>query len=233
LEEAAIRESSALSEALEELNAEFASDAYHGDEYADGLSETGVSFSRDDWNLILINKTHPIPDDYEFNLGTIRGDLKADLRIIPALLEMLKTASEDGVNLTVCSPYRDSHRQETLFESKLNSYTKQGESYLDAYRLSAQYVTVPGASEHEAGLALDIVSPSYQSLNEGFGQTQAGVWLAQNSYKFGFILRYPAEKESVTGISYEPWHFRYVGAEAAKLIFEQNLTLEEFCATLE
>ena len=89
-------------------------------------------------------------------------------------------------------------------------------------------VTVPGASEHQIGLALDIVCSTYMSLDEGFGDTEAGKWLAENSCRFGFILRYPKGKEYITGIEYEPWHFRYVGVKAAEVITKQGITLEEF-----
>jgi D-alanyl-D-alanine carboxypeptidase len=77
-------------------------------------------------------------------------------------------------------------------------------------------------------MALDIVTPGYQNLNEGFANTAAGRWLKKNAYKYGFILRYPKGKEDITGIIYEPWHFRYVGVEAATVMYEQGLTLEEF-----
>ena len=87
---------------------------------------------------------------------------------------------------------------------------------------------MPNASEHQIGLALDIVTDTYVALNEGFAKTAAGKWLAENSCKYGFILRYPKGKEDITGIEYEPWHFRYVGAEVATLITEQGITLEEF-----
>ncbi len=105
---------------------------------------------------------------------------------------------------------------------------KQGFSYIESFQLSSRRVTVPGASEHQLGLALDIVCTSHQDLDEAFADTDAGIWLAQNSYKYGFILRYPKEKEYITGIKYEPWHFRYVGIEAATVITERGLTLEEF-----
>ena len=101
-------------------------------------------------------------------------------------------------------------------------------SYIEAYRLSSQAVTVPGASEHQIGLALDIICNEYTSLTEGFGDTEAGKWLAENSYRYGFILRYPKGKEYITGIEYEPWHFRYVGVEAATVITKAGITLEEF-----
>ena len=141
---------------------------------------------------------------------------------------MLEAAEEDGVNLTICSPYRDLEYQQMLFNRKIERYMKRGMSYMEAYQLSSQAVTVPGASEHQIGLALDIVCNDYMSLDEGFGDTKAGKWLATNSCRFGFILRYPEGKENITGIEYEPWHFRYVGKAAATVIMEQGISLEEF-----
>lgn len=189
-------------------------------------------FDKDDWKLVLINKQHQIPEDYTFELGAIKGSMKCDARIIQELMEMMQAAKDEGVNLEICSPYRDLNRQEVLFNRKINLYMKKGMNYTEAYRTTSQTVTVPGASEHQIGLALDIVSDTYAYLDEGFGETEAGVWLVENSYKYGFILRYPKGKEYITGIEYEPWHFRYVGKEAAAVITEQGITLEEFIESL-
>lgn len=188
-------------------------------------------FSADDWRLVLINKQHSIPEDYSFTFGTIntlKGKMQCDERIIEDLSDMLTAAKEEDVSLTICSPYRDLEYQKMLFNRKINRYLKKGMSYVEAYRLSSQVVTVPGASEHQIGLALDIVCNSYKDLDEGFGDTDAGIWLAENSYKYGFILRYPKGKEQITGIDYEPWHFRYVGVEAATVMTREGMTLEEF-----
>ena len=187
-----------------------------------------VTFSSDDWKLILVNKQHPIPDDYEFSLGTISGSMQCDERVISPLLDMLKAARADGVNLIVCSPYRDLGRQTMLFGNKVDRYMGGGMSYMDAYNLASQAVTVPGSSEHQIGLAIDIITDGYSSLDEGFGETAAGKWLADNSAKYGFILRYPSGKEEITSIEYEPWHFRYVGVDAASVITDNGLCLEEF-----
>lgn len=197
------------------------------------MSDAGndISFSEDDWRLVLINKQHSVPDDYEVKLGainTIKGSMKCDERIIDDMLDMFADAKEEGVVLAVCSPYRDLEYQEMLFNRKMKRYMGMGMSYMEAYQLSSQVVTVPGASEHQIGLALDIICNEYTALDEGFGETEAGKWLAANSCKYGFILRYPEGKEYITGIDYEPWHFRYVGKEAATLITEQGITLEEF-----
>lgn len=184
--------------------------------------------SADDWKLLLVNNRHPIPEDYEFTLGTIRGSLQCDERIIPEFMSMLQAAKEDGIDLEVCSPYRTLERQEMLFDKKIKRYMNRGMSYMDAYKLSARVVNVPGTSEHQIGLALDIYTDSYKTLDEGFEKTAAGKWLRENCSEYGFILRYPKGKEYITGIEYEPWHFRYVGRSAAQEIMERGLTLEEY-----
>ncbi|MGN0366256.1 MAG: M15 family metallopeptidase [Suilimivivens sp.] len=190
-----------------------------------------VAFHADDWKLVLINKQHPIPEGYTFSLATIKtikGNMQCDERIIEELVRMMQSASDDGVNLAICSPYRDLNRQEVLFNRKIKAYMNKGMSYMDAYALSSQAVTVPGASEHQIGLAIDIVSDTYMTLDEGFAETNAGMWLEQHCAEFGFILRYPKGKEYITGIEFEPWHFRYVGKEAATVITNEGLCLEEF-----
>lgn len=196
-------------------------------------SPSYTKLSKDDWQLVLVNKQHPVPDDYTFTLGTIKGKMKCDARIIDELTEMMKAAKEDGINLMVCSPYRDYNRQTVLFNRKIDYYMEKGCSYLEAYKISSMTVTVPGASEHQIGLALDITSSTYYTLDEGFGETKAGLWLKEHCDEYGFILRYPAGKEYITGIQYEPWHFRYVGKEAASVIMERDITLEEFLEELD
>jgi len=188
-------------------------------------------FSEDDWRIMLINKQHSIPDDYEPVLGeinTMKGIMQCDARIIEELKQMMQDAKQEKIVLAICSPYRDMEYQKMLFNRKINRYMDMGLSYMEAYRLAGEYVTMPGASEHQLGLALDIVCNTYTSLNEGFEDTDAGKWLAANCHKYGFILRYPKGKEEITGIGYEPWHFRYVGVEAATIIMEDEITLEEF-----
>lgn len=215
-------------------------DKYSADEILAGYDpedlelpvEESGEVSADDWNLLLVNNRHPIPEDYEFTLGTIKGSLQCDERIIPEFMSMLQAAKKDGITLEVCSPYRTLERQELLFDRKIERYMKRGMSYMDAYKLSARVVNVPGTSEHQIGLALDIYTDSYKSLDEGFGETAAGIWLRENCGEYGFILRYPKGKEYITGIEYEPWHFRYVGRAAAQEIMSQGLTLEEYVESL-
>ena len=197
-----------------------------------GVTDTKTAFDRNDWKLLLVNKQHTIPEDYEFTLGTIKGSMRCDERIIEPLTQMFAAAKKDGVNLIVCSPYRDMARQEYLFVRKVKNFQSMGMSYMDAYKKASITVTLPGASEHQIGLAMDIISDTYSSLDTGFAETEAGKWLAEHSWEYGFILRYPLGKEEITGIQFEPWHFRYVGADAAEVITKQNITLEEFVENL-
>ncbi len=187
-----------------------------------------MKFDSSDWKLVLVNKQHPIPDDYTFNLGIIKGNMQCDERIISELLAMMQAAKDDGINLEVCSPYRTDGRQEWLFEKKIKNYMGQGYSYLEAYKTASQIVTIPGSSEHQIGIAFDIYSDTYKQLDEAFEDTEAGKWLAAHSYEYGFVLRYPEGKEYITSIEYEPWHFRYVGREAAAVMHREDLCLEEF-----
>ncbi len=196
-------------------------------------NELSGTFDKDSWNLLLVNKTHPVPDDYEVPLATFSGSMKCDERVLEPLINMLNAAQEDNVGLIVCSPYRDYQLQEKLFLRKINAYMSKGYSYLEAYKISSQDVIMPGASEHQLGLAFDIVVSYHAVLDEEFGETKGGIWLRENAADYGFILRYPKGKEYITGIAYEPWHFRYVGVEAAKYIYENDLTLEEFLEDLD
>lgn len=212
-------------------------DILEANEISQGTGSTYTSsasrLSKDDWQLVLVNKQHPVPEDYTFTLGKIKGSMKCDVRIIDDLMDMMQAAKADGIRLVICSPYRDYNRQTVLFNRKIDSYMEKGHSYMDAYKLASMTVTVPGASEHQIGLALDIVSTTYSGLDFAFGDTSAGIWLREHCDEYGFILRYPKGKEYITGIQYEPWHFRYVGKEAAARIMEQGITLEEFLEELE
>ena len=194
--------------------------------------EKEEEFSKDDWNLILVNKQHPLSPDFPVELGVISGTMECDERIIEDWYAMKEAAAEDGVTIIVASPYRDYERQVYLFDKKVKTYMNRGMNYLEAYRKASQIVNIPGCSEHQTGLALDIISDDYSKLNEGFAGTDAGKWLAQNCQDYGFILRYPKGKEYVTSIDFEPWHFRYVGEDAATIIMEEGITLEEFIERL-
>lgn len=213
---------------LEDLLANHEGETYQTPDKVVEMTGEEYVFDSSDWRLVLINKQHPIPEDYDFTLGTFKAGMRCDERIIDDLLLMMQAAKDDGVNLEVCSPYRGDNRQEYLFNRKIKNYMGQGMSYMEAYKLASQIVTVPGASEHQVGLALDIWSDNYKSLDKGFEDTEAGKWLAEHSCEYGFVLRYPEGKEYITSIEYEPWHFRYVGREAAMTMKQENICLEEF-----
>lgn len=213
---------------LLEEEAQAAAEQETGTTTGSAEADLEVVFDSSDWRLVLVNKQHPIPEDYSFNLGTIKENMQCDERIIADLLAMLQAAKDDGVSLVICSPYRNQDRQEMLFDKKIKAYMEQGYSYMEAYKTASQTVTIPGASEHQIGLSIDFFSVNYTDLNEGFAETEAGKWLAEHSCEYGFILRYPEGKEYITSIEYEPWHFRYVGKEAATIMTRDNLCLEEF-----
>ncbi len=183
---------------------------------------------RDDWSLILVNKNHLIPEDYEFELTTIKGNIKSDKRVTRHVMKMIRRAADDGVDLFVCSPYRDSERQTMLFNRKVERLMKTGMSEEEAREAASQTVALPGTSEHEVGLAFDFITEDYTCLDVGFEDTEAGKWLKENAADYGFILRYPRGKEDITGIEYEPWHYRYVGERAAREIMDRGITLEEY-----
>ena len=160
---------------------------------------------------ILVSKLRPIPEDRIFILEYVVPGKRCDQRAVQPMKDMLEAAENEEINLVISSAYRDNKRQEELFDQKIKKYMNYGYSYLEAYKKAANELSIPGTSEHEIGLGFDIMSEDHQKLDEAFGETKAGIWLANNSYKYGFILRYPKGKEEITGIQYEPWHFRYVG----------------------
>ena len=199
-------------QSTEELNAE--------DEYEENLP--------DDWNLILVNRTHPIPEDYEVELKPIGSGHQIDARAYDDFRAMIQAAKSEGIYIYVTSSYRDLDKQTDLYNKKVESYVMQGYSYENAKEQAGQVVAVPGTSEHHLGLALDFVSSEYRKLDEKQENTKGFQWLEEHSWEYGFILRYPNGETDITGIIYEPWHFRYVGLEAAKEITESGLTLEEY-----
>ena len=187
-----------------------------------------VEASTTDWNLILINKKHELSSNYEVNLSKVEDEHRVDSRIAEALKNMLKDARQAGLNPKVCSSYRTREEQKQLHNDKIAQYVNQGYSKERAIDLASYWVTNPGTSEHEAGLAVDIISKTYEKLNKDQENTEVQKWLKENSYKYGYALRYPPEKSEITMINYEPWHYRYVGIENAKYMKEHDMCLEEY-----
>lgn len=188
------------------------------------------------WALRLVNADNPLPGDFEVRTANIDGyeHRPFDMRAADQLNAMLRDAEKSGNQLYLVSAYRSVGRQKALFERKTAAFEAEGLPRAEAEKQAAQWVARPGTSEHNLGLAADIVSADwYQTHNDltaDFEQTPAFAWLKQHCAEYGFILRYPLGKESVTGVTYEPWHYRYVGKEAAKAIMDGGLTLEEYVA---
>lgn len=179
--------------------------------------------------IVLVNKNNKLPEDYEVTLKKLPdGTNKAAEEAYKPMCDMLSAARKDGIILEVCSSYRSVDRQKELFEEDMRQLVRQGYSYLDAYDEVAKETMPPGYSEHSTGLAFDIVALDYQMLDEKQEKTEENKWLQEHCAEYGFILRYPKDKEDITGISYESWHFRYVGVEIAEYIMEEGITLEEF-----
>lgn len=184
------------------------------------------------WYLRLVNRDYPMTeaDVPEVATETIDANgYQVDARIMEDLEAMFADARAAGRNPMICSAFREWDMQVSLYENKiLRVMQEEGLSEEDAAVKAATVVAKPGTSEHQVGLALDIVSSEYQELDEAQMETEDQKWLMENSWKYGFILRYPMDKSDITGVIFEPWHYRYVGKKAAKEITEQNLTLEEY-----
>ena len=179
------------------------------------------------WNLILVNRDNYIPDNYEFELTELANGEKVDSRIYPSLQDMFDDARAKGLHLFVAAGYRTEEKQRQLLEEKTEAYVNEGHSRSKARELAEEWVAVPGTSEHQIGIAVDINADTrYSSRDSVYG------WLEKNSWKYGFIRRYPPDKTEITGVINEPWHFRYVGKEAAQEIYSQGICLEEYIEML-
>ncbi len=187
-----------------------------------------VRFDPKHWTMVLANYANPLPENWTVDVEKVQGKYEMDVRCAAAMRQMIADAKADGITLQLCSAYRDIDTQKRLFTNKVNEYLNRGYSQEEAEEITATIIAVPGTSEHHTGLAADIVTPSYQNLNAGFDKTDAYAWLSKNCYKYGFVLRYPEDKQDITKIIYEPWHYRYVGLEAAQIIWENGYCLEEF-----
>ena len=175
------------------------------------------------WELVLVNATHPISADYEPELAAVsESQCPQDARIYDALSAFAADCQAQGLPVLLGSGYRSYYIQSQTYEAKAAEY---------GYETAATIVAPPGTSEHQTGLCCDITDYLRQPMVPSvLSQTETYQWLYAHCQDYGFILRYPEGKEAVTGIIYEPWHFRYVGTEAAAYIMANDLTLEEFLA---
>lgn len=178
--------------------------------------------------LTLVNFENTIPKDWKVDLVQLNNGQSVDRRIYDDLIAMLQAAKSEGLNPLICSSYRTNEKQERLYQNKVSEYLSQGYSKVEASDKAAFWVARPGTSEHQLGLAVDIVSTKNQRLDRSQENTVEQQWLIQNSWKYGFVLRYPTNKNSITGVGYEPWHYRYVGKEHAKKINELGVCLEGY-----
>ena len=183
----------------------------------------------DDWRLILVNSRNPLPEDSkEPELVYVEGK-QFDKRAAGELQEMMKAMKKDGItNIWIQSTYRSIEYQKQLYDNKINEYLSKGATKEQAEALTIEYINRPGESEHNLGLAVD-----FNNVDDDFENTKAYNWLSVNAKDYGFVMRYPEEKAEITGIAYEPWHWRYVGKEHSYKMEELDMCLEEYIEYLE
>lgn len=194
---------------------------------ADPVSATPQS---EDWLLTLVNNNVPLPEGWQIETEVAEESNQKELAAVAAQAykQMKQAAAAEGIDLLLCSGYRTVEYQQNLFDQQKKKWLDKGYSEEDAYNEAKKVVAVPGYSEHNSGLAADIVTPTHQNLDDAYGATEAAKWLFQHAPEYGFILRYPENKQAITGIIYEPWHYRYVGVENAKAITASGKCLEEY-----
>ncbi len=178
--------------------------------------------------LTLVNPWNELPEDWQVDLVTLSNGLQIDRRCYDALQEMMDACREAGYEPLICSAYRTQETQQDLFNNKVAKLEAGGKSHDEAMQEAGTVVAVPGTSEHQLGLTVDVVDVNNQNLTEEQEKTPTQKWLMANSWRYGFIHRYPNSKSDITGIIYEPWHYRYVGKDAAQEIFNKGITLEEY-----
>ena len=182
----------------------------------------------DDPLLTLVNPWNTLPEGWKVELVSIGNGHRVDRTCYDDLVAMLAACKTAGLHPVVRSSYRNQATQKQLYENKVRQWKGYGYSETEARKRVATIVAPPGTSEHQLGWAVDIVDASYRTLDEKQATTPAQKWLMEHSWEYGFILRYPIDKSDITGIIYEPWHYRYVGKEHAKAIYERGLCLEEW-----
>ncbi len=179
----------------------------------------------DEWMLVLVNRWNPIPEDYEIGeMEELVNGNAIDKRIYPELQQMFDDMRAAGLYPHINSSFRTAEDQQRIMDEKIADYIEEGHDEEEAKTLAESWVAIPGRSEHQIGLCLDIGCET--DLDEDAWAVWD--WLLENSYNYGFIRRYPEDKTEITGVINEPWHFRYVGREAAAEIYEQGLCLEEY-----
>lgn len=201
------------------------------------LSAQQAQAMLDDPHMVLVNHTNKMPEDYTFTTrecGSATAVNKTlQTEAADAFLAMQAAAAREGVTIWMQSGYRSVDYQKNLYDQKTQYFRNKGLSEAEAKKQAANIVNPPGYSEHNCGLAADLNSPEHTDLTEGFENTEAFRWLSAHAVEYGFILRYPKNAEAVTEITYEPWHWRYVGPENAALIQQSGLCFEDAVAVLQ
>lgn len=182
------------------------------------------------WELTLVNNDNLLSSDFIPELTSIGNGQYFDSRAADYLELFVAAAKNEGLSVYITSSYRSYATQQMLFNNKVSQYLYSEGSREAAETKARTIVAYPGTSEHQLGLACDIVDKYYEYMNESLADTELSKWMVEHCAEYGFILRYPDGKQDVTGVMYEPWHFRYVGVEAATYIMKNDLCLEEFVA---
>ncbi|MDR1805316.1 MAG: M15 family metallopeptidase [Clostridium sp.] len=177
------------------------------------------------WNLMLLNSKYCLPEGYEVDTAAVGNGTYLDSRVLPYYQAMVAAAAKDGKTLTAASGWRRLSTQTSNLDASIASYQKSGYDKVTATKKALQLIMLPGCSEHNAGLAMDICTWSPSDHFENSGEY---AWLMEHGAEYGFILRYPEDKVSITGVSFEPWHWRYVGKAAATEIMKNGVCLEEY-----
>ena len=182
-----------------------------------------------DWRLTLANYENLLPENFTVKVENIDKTRQFDVRAIGELNNMMNQMKKDGItNIWIQSAYRSVARQKELYDASVKKYLQEGKSQEEAEKLTNEYINKPGSSDHNLGLAVD-----FNKVDNGFEKLEGFKWLQKNAENYGFVLRYPKDKEDITKISYESWHCRYVGVEHAKKMNELNMCLEEYIKYLK
>ena len=186
-----------------------------------------------DYRLILVNKQFVMPNEIaDLPLKDIGDGYRVQADMYDALVKMMDDAKAAGLPLYIVSGYRPIERSRVLYENKVQEYLNAGYSAEEAAVQAGMWIAPPGTSEHSTGLAVDLISADYYTklpdLLPEFEEFEEAKWMKEHCAEYGFILRFPKGKEDITKVVFEPWHFRYVGVEAATAIMEQGITLEEY-----
>jgi len=192
-----------------------------------------VKEPEDSWRLLLVNFENSSGVGFKPpELADINDTVQVDSRMVVQLKDMIATARKEQCFLEVISGFRTYEKQTVLYNQEVKEHKAEGKSQEVAEADAAKEVAKPGYSEHITGLAIDIVYGNwykqYTQPNEHFAESKEFEWLQDHAHEYGFIMRFAKDKTDITGVSYEPWHYRYVGVKNATAIKEEGITLEEY-----